>query len=317
MTLDCTKFTSNQKTWLKKGSKGSQVTELQKLLQQHGYYKGYKVDGVFGQKTKDAVISFQKAKKQATHNGNVGPTTCKALNNVTEKSKVVGFDCPNTSLKRDQSNNADLVKKLQQGLQSIGYYKGYKVDGSYGTYTANAVAAFQRANGLSPDGWFGPKTCAVFNQKLGWSDAKSSSTKTTTTVTKKKATEIQIDTKKANFISASNPEINFIIDGVYFIATDITDTRSFENEDWQTLELMGNKTYTYPGHTQPREYDVVVNLHKDDLAQVTTALQQMSRKVCDISGKSITPGKYVLTVTKSLSVGDWRTLTFHLLQYRV
>ena len=322
MALDCTKITSSSSTWLVQGSKGSQVTELQKQLQANGYYKGSAVDGSFGPVTKSAVIAFQK-KTGNTQDGKVGPKTCASLNGTkaattttSASNKPTGFDCPNTSLKRDQSNNADLVKKLQSGLQSIGYYKGYKVDGSYGTYTANAVAAFQRANGLSPDGWFGPKTCVVFNQKLGWSDAKTTTTKTTTTVTKKKAAEIVIDAAKANYLSETDPEINFTVDGVYFIATDINPNRSYESGDWQTIELLGDKSYTYLGHSQPIEYDITVKIPLEALNNMETALQQMQKKACKVTGKSIQSGNYVMTINKGFALGDWRTLSFHLLQYR-
>ena len=322
MALDCTKITDKQSTWIVKGSKGEQVKEVQRLLQSFGYYKGYKVDGDFGNVTRNAVISFQKKHGTGT-DGKVGPKTCAALNGqkaatttTSNDNKPTGFDCPNTSLKRDQSNNAELVKKLQSGLQSIGYYKGYKVDGSYGTYTANAVAAFQRANGLSPDGWFGPKTCVVFNQKLGWSDAKTTTTKTTTTVTKKKAAEIVIDAAKANYLSETDPEINFTVDGVYFIATDINPNRSYESGDWQTIELLGDKSYTYLGHSQPIEYDITVKLPLEALNNMETALQQMQKKACKVTGKSIQSGNYVMTINKGFALGDWRTLSFHLLQYR-
>lgn len=49
------------------------------------------------------------------------------------------------------------VKALQQELESLGYHVG-ALDGSYGTSTAQAVAAFQRAHSLTADGVVGPKT---------------------------------------------------------------------------------------------------------------------------------------------------------------
>ena len=312
MGLDCTKITSSSSTWLQKGSKGAQVTELQKALQQRGYYKGYKVDGDFGNLTKQAVMSFQKATNN-TQDGKVGPATCKSLNNVVETVKVEGFDCPNVYLAKDRTNDASLVKKLQTGLQTLGYYKGYKVDGVYGTYTANAVAAFQRNTGHSPDGEFGPKTCPDFNAKLGWSAGKTKK-ETKTTVTKKKATEIVIDAKAANFLTAS--QANLIIDGVYLISSSVEDTRSVEGGDWQTVELMGDKTYTYMGHSQPREYDITVYLRKDDWFQARTALIQMTKKVCDVSGFGITAGKYVISWVFSVENPNWYKLVFHLLQFR-
>ena len=322
MTLDCTKLEGSQ-NWLQYGSKGALVTELQTLLQKHGYYKGFQVDGDFKQKTKEAVGSFQ-SKNGLQKDYKVGPATCKKLNGVTETTNVVGFDCPNIYFDTDRNNDINLVKKLQNGLKKLGYYttyksgkttKEYKVDGIYGTYTKQAVAAFQRTVGLSPDGVFGPKTCPEFNKKLGWTTTTTKKT-TTKTVVKKKAKEIVIDTGKANYIVATNPHINFTVDGVYFIATDISPSRSFESADWQVLDMMGDKTYTYLGHSQPIEYDITVKLHKDHLEKVTPSLQQMMKKVCNVTGKSIIPGKYVMNINTGYSTGDWRTISFHLLQYR-
>ncbi len=57
------------------------------------------------------------------------------------------------------------VKRLQRALAALGYRVG-KVDGSYGPATKNALARFQKANGLSADGVLGPKTLRVLKAKL-------------------------------------------------------------------------------------------------------------------------------------------------------
>ena len=62
MALDCSKITTKENTWLKYGSTGTQVEELQKLLKQNGFYTQYKVDGKFQGGTKQAVIGYQKKK---------------------------------------------------------------------------------------------------------------------------------------------------------------------------------------------------------------------------------------------------------------
>ena len=51
----------------------------------------------------------------------------------------------------------DDVARLQQALQSLGYYAG-AVDGRFGVQTRSAVMAFQRARGLPVDGVAGPVT---------------------------------------------------------------------------------------------------------------------------------------------------------------
>lgn len=57
------------------------------------------------------------------------------------------------------------VKLIQSLLNRIGYNAG-AVDGIYGISTQQAVASFQRNNGLVPDGIVGPRTWEVFNQLL-------------------------------------------------------------------------------------------------------------------------------------------------------
>lgn len=64
------------KPTLKEGSKGAAVTEAQKLLIKHG--ASIKADGVFGAKTKTAVIDFQKS-KDLEADGVIGAKTWKAL----------------------------------------------------------------------------------------------------------------------------------------------------------------------------------------------------------------------------------------------
>lgn len=48
------------------------------------------------------------------------------------------------------------VEELQTSLVALGY--GIAVDGDFGPGTEAAVKAFQRAHGLKPDGWAGPRT---------------------------------------------------------------------------------------------------------------------------------------------------------------
>ena len=59
------------------GSTGSKVSEVQRKLKQWGYYDG-PIDGVFGQKTYEAVVSFQK-KNGLRQDGAIGTQTANAL----------------------------------------------------------------------------------------------------------------------------------------------------------------------------------------------------------------------------------------------
>lgn len=62
---------------LKRGSRGTQVKQMQQKLKNWGYYTG-DVDGIFGSKTESAVRYFQR-KNGLTVDGIVGPATAKKL----------------------------------------------------------------------------------------------------------------------------------------------------------------------------------------------------------------------------------------------
>jgi len=58
------------------------------------------------------------------------------------------------------------VEALQLALTELGYEPG-AADGNYGNATAQAVTAFQAAEGLKEDGIAGPETIAAINTALG------------------------------------------------------------------------------------------------------------------------------------------------------
>lgn len=61
----------------KQGSQGDEVTQIQTKLKNWGYYSG-NVDGIFGEETKKAVVSFQQ-KNGLTADGIAGSATLAAL----------------------------------------------------------------------------------------------------------------------------------------------------------------------------------------------------------------------------------------------
>ncbi|MBQ3919147.1 MAG: peptidoglycan-binding protein, partial [Oscillospiraceae bacterium] len=54
-------------------------------------------------------------------------------------------------------SSGQTVRTIQERLSAWGYYTG-KVDSIFGTLTRKAVTAFQKKNGLTPDGVAGPAT---------------------------------------------------------------------------------------------------------------------------------------------------------------
>lgn len=79
---------------LKQGSTGGEVKEVQRRLKLWGYYNG-SVDGVFGESTRLAVISFQK-KNGLKADGVVGKSTFKALGMNSSYQTLVDQNALNT-----------------------------------------------------------------------------------------------------------------------------------------------------------------------------------------------------------------------------
>lgn len=81
ITLFIASSRSNQETSVtalsKVGSRGAEVRAIQEKLKERGLYK-IAVDGIYGTKTKEAVIKFQKQQKIAA-DGIAGPVTLKKL----------------------------------------------------------------------------------------------------------------------------------------------------------------------------------------------------------------------------------------------
>ncbi len=73
-----------------------------------------------------------------------------------------------------QGDRGNDVTKVQQKLQSWGYYKG-GIDGIFGQLTDKAVRAFQRNNGLTADGIVGTQTAKAMGITLSSSGSGSSS----------------------------------------------------------------------------------------------------------------------------------------------
>jgi peptidoglycan hydrolase-like protein with peptidoglycan-binding domain len=73
-----------QQSILLLGSQGAKVSELQTLLKQLGYYD-HSVDGIFGDRTKQAVVEFQR-QMDLPVDGQAGSSTFKRLTEVARKA---------------------------------------------------------------------------------------------------------------------------------------------------------------------------------------------------------------------------------------
>ena len=101
------------------GSQGNDVTELQKLLNQNGY--SLDEDGVFGDKTQEAVKDYQQ-KNNLDVDGIVGTNTWGSLTGTyTAKKNTTSSTttdaAADTGFKYDAYQEHDLVKQAQALLQ--------------------------------------------------------------------------------------------------------------------------------------------------------------------------------------------------------
>jgi peptidoglycan hydrolase-like protein with peptidoglycan-binding domain len=142
---EATTTTQLNKPILKRGSKGTAVVELQKLLTHWGYYFG-PLNGEFDIDIEYAVKAFQH-RVFLKEDGIVASLTWQALYSGAPVNMPI--------LRRGSSGQ--FVKIVQEVLQMNGFYP-YAIDGIFGSMTEVAVRSFQLNSGLPADGIVGPRT---------------------------------------------------------------------------------------------------------------------------------------------------------------
>ncbi len=140
---------------LRPGDSGIAIRNMQYTLYELGYYDG-KVDGIYGDTTKDAVRAFQIRNSISPVDGIAGTKTLKVLYSSKAIAAQAAVTEYNTLRKGDRGNS---VVEMQDSLQQLGYL--YEVTGFYDDATEEAVKNFQRRNGLSVDGTAGQETLRV------------------------------------------------------------------------------------------------------------------------------------------------------------
>lgn len=141
---------------LKSGSKGDAVTELQNRLRELGYMRS-KADGIYGDKTVEAVKLFEKTYGKAE----TGIATASLQEflfsyDVDPYGSVIVTATPRatastnyTTLSRGSSGSA--VTQLQTRLWELGYLEG-EIDGVFGGGTERAVKLFESYHGATQTG---------------------------------------------------------------------------------------------------------------------------------------------------------------------
>jgi peptidoglycan hydrolase-like protein with peptidoglycan-binding domain len=172
-----------RRTTLRRGSSGSDVEALQKLLAAAGVYNGT-TTGKFDAKTFTAVRRFQRNNRLIV-DGIVGARTWSTLldNNGTTASGPFNKEpftdgepslSPNTPSNEEQVTASGLqqgsrgaqVRELQQRLRELGYFNG-RSTGNFGPLTKAAVIQLQQDSGLTANGVVDESTKAALQKKTG------------------------------------------------------------------------------------------------------------------------------------------------------
>ena len=170
--VDITKIDSTR--IYRAGDEDAGVKALQQRLCDLGFLDSKYVTGYYGAITVSAVKRFQKA-NSLPETGTVAQLTVAALNSTEAKTSTTTnasdiIAKPGTLRLGDSGTQ---VKKLQQNLKALGYFKS-TVTGTFGSVTRDAVVKFQKAHSLTADGIATSKTLSKITAALSASSASGS-----------------------------------------------------------------------------------------------------------------------------------------------
>ena len=194
-------------TYLREGSSGESVKDVQTKLKALGYYYG-EITGNVGTKTEAAIKEFQ-SRNGLTADGIAGPQTIAKIDAVYNAKGLSASTTSSSSssgvLKLNSTGTA--VSTLQQNLTTLGYYWA-EITGNFGTKTEAAVKEFQKRNGLTADGIAGDKTLSAIEEQIarkgGSSSSSSSSSGTVIKLNSQgtKVSQLQQDLKQLGYYYA-------------------------------------------------------------------------------------------------------------------
>lgn len=176
-------YTNESIALSKYGSRGAEVKKIQRILKKSNFYKG-DVDGIYGSKTKAAVVKFQK-KNGLTADGIAGKKTLAKMgissssnSNSSSSSdlnllaKVISAEARGESYTGQVAVGAVILNRVAHAsfpdsISGVVYQKGAfscMTDGQINTKTADSCykAAQDAINGWDPSGgaiyYYNPKT---------------------------------------------------------------------------------------------------------------------------------------------------------------
>jgi len=167
LTLTLITNTTNAFALLRRGDSGAEITQLQNQLKSLGYFQA-PITGFFASYTLQVVSKFQ-ADHRLPQDGIVGEKTQAAIDSL------LGSQAPSANTSASISAIAPTpifmgnlylgctgaaVSKLQDDLRVAGFYTA-ATTGIFDQATEAAVIAFQKSQGLNPDGIAGYRTLAA------------------------------------------------------------------------------------------------------------------------------------------------------------
>ncbi len=134
---------------LKKGDDSPTIAIVQTRLMELGYMDSDEPTEHFGSITEAALMRFQRH-NDLNADGHLGEGTWLLLMNEGVQICVM-----------QNGDEGDDVESVQTRLYELGYLGKNFITGTYGEKTSAAVADFQKANGIAPDGMVGHETSEV------------------------------------------------------------------------------------------------------------------------------------------------------------
>ena len=132
------------------------ILEIQQFLSDNGFNPG-PIDGQSGAKTTASIKEFQKQ---------AGLSADGVAGNKTKSSMRKWTGCDTCSARNNSNADLSNISGIQTFLANNGFNPGV-IDGKIGSYTREAIKAFQRAVGLIPDGVAGNRTKAEMKNYTG------------------------------------------------------------------------------------------------------------------------------------------------------
>jgi len=162
-------------TAIRQGERSENVRQIQSCLNRvsvrHPSIQRLAEDGVFGPRTLDAVMTFQRI-MGLTPDGVIGPLTWGRLAQECPAGGGGGATgvmpvYPGTPLRI--GDRGESVRQIQHCLNHVSQpcSRQLSEDGNFGPLTQAAVINFQRMSGLNPDGVIGPLTWGRLAQECG------------------------------------------------------------------------------------------------------------------------------------------------------